>query len=108
VAACSTSYGGLTPGFFKVNGAKGWIDANPAFNYDGLHLRAEYYDIVGEHPPTVIDEPNPQKNPYQFTAQAEHFSHCVQNNLEPKTSGEEGLRDVRYITEIYRVAGISA
>ena len=78
----------------------GWIGADPAFNYDGLHLHAEYSG-------TVLDESNPAKNPYQFTAQADHFSNCVQNNLEPKTPGEEGLRDLRYITEIYRAAGIS-
>jgi predicted dehydrogenase len=93
-------------GFFKVHGAKGWIDADPAFNYDGLRLRAEYFTERGV-PPTVLDEANPQKNPYQFTAQADHFSNCVQKNLEPKTPGEEGLRDLRYITEIYRTAGIS-
>lgn len=100
VASCATTYGAQMGGFFKVHGANGWIDANPAFNYDGLHLRAEYSG-------TVLDEPNPQKNPYQFTAQADHFSECVQNNLEPKTPGEEGLRDMRYIAEIYRAAGIS-
>jgi len=82
-----------------VHGAKGWIEANPAFNYDGLHLHAQY-------PGTVIDEPNPARNPYQFQAEAEHFSHCIQNGLEPKTPGEEGLRDLKYITEIYRAAGI--
>jgi len=100
VASCATTYGGQMGGFFKVHGSKGWIDANPAFNYDGLRLRAEYSG-------TVLDEANPAKNPYQFTAQVNHFSNCVQNNLEPKTPGEEGLRDVRYITEIYRAAGIS-
>ncbi len=93
-------------GFFKVHGAKGWIEAEPAFNYDGQHLHAEYFNGP-RVPPTVLDEPNPQKNPYQFTAQANHFSDCVQNNLEPKTPGEEGLRDLRFITEIYRDAGIS-
>lgn len=107
VASCATTYGGFMGGFFKVHGAKGWIDADPAFNYDGLHLRAEYSANVGDHSPTIIDEANPAKNPYQFTAQANHFSNCVQNNLKPKTPGEEGLRDIRYITEIYRVAGIS-
>jgi hypothetical protein len=30
----------------------------------------------------------------------------VQNNLEPQSPGEEGLRDMRHITEIYRSAGI--
>ncbi len=106
VASCNTTYGGWMGGFFKVHGAKGWIDADPAFNYDGLHLHAQYFNGPGV-PPTIIDEANPQKNPYQFTAQANHFSNCVQNNLEPKTPGEEGLRDMRYITEIYRSAGIS-
>lgn len=99
VAACNTTYGGQMNGFFKVHGSEGWIDASPAFNYDGLHLRAEYSG-------TVLDESNPARNPYQFTAQADHFSHCVQNGLEPKTPGEEGLRDLKYITEIYRAAGI--
>ncbi len=107
VASCATTYGGWMGGFFKVHGAKGWIDADPAFNYDGLHLHAQYSTDVGEFPHTVVDEANPQKNPYQFTAQANHFSNCIQNNLEPKTPGEEGLRDMSYITEIYRAAGIS-
>jgi len=31
----------------------------------------------------------------------------VQNNLEPQSPGEEGLKDMRYITEIYKSAGIS-
>ena len=106
VASCATTYGAQMDGFFKVYGAKGWIEAEPAFNYDGQHLHAEYFNGP-RVPPTVLDEPNPQKNPYQFTAQANHFSNCVQNNLEPKTPGEEGLRDLRYITEIYRDAGIS-
>jgi predicted dehydrogenase len=106
VASCATTYGAQMDGFFKVYGAKGWIEAEPAFNYDGQHLHAEYFNGP-RVPPTVIDEANPQKNPYQFTAQADHFSNCVQNNLEPKTPGEEGLRDLRYITEIYRAAGIS-
>jgi len=100
VAACNTTYGANTGGYFKVHGAKGWMQAEPAFNYDGLRLRAEYSG-------TVLDEPNAERDPYQFTAQAEHFSHCVQNGLEPKTPGEEGLRDMRYIAEIYRTAGIS-
>jgi len=101
VASCNTTYGAPMDGFFKVHGSKGWIDANPAFNYDGLHLHAE---ISG----AVLDEHNAARDPYQFQAQAQHFSHCVQNGLEPKTPGEEGLRDMRYIAEIYRVAAISA
>jgi predicted dehydrogenase len=104
VAACSTTYGGQLRSFFRVHGSKGLIDCSPSFDYDHLHLRAMYFGN-GFH---RVDEPNPARQPYQFTAEAEHFSHCVQNNLEPKTTGEEGLRDMRYIAEIYKAAGVSA
>lgn len=100
VAACNTTYGAQMSGFFRVHGPKGWIEAQPAFNYDGLHLRGEFGG-------TKLDEPNTASDPSQFTAQADHFSHCVQRNVEPKTPGEEGLRDMGYITQIYRSAGIS-
>ena len=99
VASCATTYGANMPGYFHVYGSKGWLQVDNAFVYEGLHLRAEYGD-------TKIDEPNPARDPSHFVAEAEHFSHCVQNNLEPQSPGEEGLKDMRYITEIYRSAGI--
>jgi predicted dehydrogenase len=100
VASCATTYGGVMSGFFRVHGNKGWLEADPAFNYDGLHLHAEYAS-------TKLDEPNPARDPYQFTAQADHFSQCIQKDQEPKTPGEEGLRDMQIITLIYRSAGVS-
>jgi len=100
VASCNTTYGAAMPGFYRVYGSKGWLELDPAFNYEGLRLRAEFSG-------TQLDEPNPARDPSQFRAQAEHFSHCIQNGLEPKSPGEEGLRDMRYITEIYRSAGIA-
>jgi len=87
-------------GYYRVHGSKGWLEAGPAFNYDGLVLR-------GELSGTKIEEPNPARDPSHFVAEANHFSNCVQNGLEPKSPGEEGLRDMRWITEIYRSAGIS-
>ena len=100
VASCATTYGGLMGGYFRVYGSKGFLDVDPAFNYDGPHMRGFYSG-------TRIDEQNPGRNPYQFTAEADHFSNCVLNNTEPQCPGEEGLRDLRYITEIYRSAGIT-
>ncbi len=100
LAACNTTYGAELGGFFKVHGSKGWIDMAPAFDYDGLHLKATYFGNGFNH----LDIPSTNRQPYQFTAEANHFSNCVQNNLEPKTPGEEGLRDVRYIAEIYQAA----
>ena len=104
VAACNTTYGAPTVGYYKVHGSKGWIDFNPAFNYDGLHLRAEYLGSDGDRRPTQLDLPSTSRHPYQFQTEAEYFSHCVQNGIDPKTPGEEGLRDMRCIAEIYRAA----
>jgi len=59
-------------------------------------------DVAGAQ----LDELNPARDPSHFLAEADHFSHCVQNRLEPKSPGEEGLRDMRYISQIYRSAGI--
>jgi predicted dehydrogenase len=101
LAACNTTYGANMTGFFKVHGSKGAVEIDPAFNYDGVHLRAEYSG-------TKLDLLSSSHDPYQFQAEADHFSHCVQNNLEPKTPGEEGLRDMRYIAAIYRAAGKTA
>jgi predicted dehydrogenase len=99
VASCNTTYGAPMDGFFRVHGSKGWLEVNPAFVYEGLRL-------TGEFSGTKVDEPNPARDPSHFQAEAEHFSHCVQNGLEPTSPGEEGLRDMQYITEIYRSAGI--
>jgi len=100
VASCSTTYGAPMEGYFRVHGSKGWLEVDQAFVYEGLRLRANF---AGKD----LDEPNPARDPSHFQAEAEHFSHCVQNGLEPQSPGEEGLRDMRYITEIYRSAGIS-
>jgi len=100
VASCATTYGANMPGYYHVYGSKGWLQVDNAFVYEGLRLRAEFGD-------TRIDELNPARDPSHFVAEAEHFSHCIQNNLEPKSDGEEGLRDMRYIAQIYRSAGIA-
>ena len=100
VASCTTTYGANMDGYFRVYGSKGWLQVDQAFVYEGLRLRAEFSG-------TKLDELNPARDPSHFKAEAEHFSHCVLNNLEPQSPGEEGLRDMKYITKIYRSAGIS-
>jgi predicted dehydrogenase len=100
VASCATTYGANMPGYYRVYGSKGWLQVDQAFVYEGLRLRAE---IEG----TPIDEVNPARDPSHFQAEAEHFSHCIQNNLQPQSPGEEGLRDMRYISQIYSSAGIA-
>ena len=100
VASCNTTYGAAMDGYYRVHGSKGWLEVDQAFVYEGLRLRAEFGD-------TKLDEPNPARDPSHFQAEAEHFSHCIQNKLEPRSPGEEGLRDMRHITAIYRSAGIA-
>jgi predicted dehydrogenase len=100
VASCNTTYGAPMDGLFRVHGSKGWLEVDQAFVYEGLHLRANFGG-------TQLDEPNPARDPSHFQAEAEHFSHCIQNGIEPESPGEEGLRDLRYITQIYKSAGIT-
>jgi predicted dehydrogenase len=105
IASCNTTYGAPMDGYFRVYGSNGWLEVNPAFVYDGLRLKAEYHKH-GEKP-VVIDQPNLEKDPIHFTKEAIHFSDCILHNQTPKTPGEEGLRDMQYIREIYRSAGIT-
>jgi predicted dehydrogenase len=99
VAACNTTYGANMPGFVTVHGSKGTIHMQPAFSYEGVHLTA---NIQGE---PAIDEQNTDKDPYQFLSEADYFADCIAQNKEPKTNGEEGLRDMQYIAQIYKSAG---
>jgi predicted dehydrogenase len=96
IAACNTSYGASLPGFYRVHGTKGMLHVEPAFGYQGLRLTA---NISGEPP---IDEPNPEKDPAQFPREADHLADCILENKEPKTPGEEGLRDMKLMAAIYK------
>ena len=98
ITSCGCSYGSTGPGFLNINGEKGFIQLNPGFNYDGLRVNG-----FADHKP--IEMSAPQKSPYQFTIEADHFSDCVRNNRTPKTPGEEGLKDMLIMEAIYRAAG---
>ena len=100
VAACNTTYGGNMNGYFRVHGAKGSIEMLPAFNYDGMHLNGQ----IGRD--QKIDELSPDREPMEFTRQADHFAECVWHDRTPKTPGEEGLRDMELMSEIYQAAGL--
>jgi predicted dehydrogenase len=99
VASCNTTYGANMPGFYRVHGSRGMIHVEPAFGYDGLRLTAR---IQGEQP---IDEPNAEKDPAQFTREADHLVDSIVSGKEPKISGQEGLFDMKHMMEIYRSCG---
>jgi predicted dehydrogenase len=100
LASCNTTYGANGANYFRVHGSKGTMAMDPAFNYDGMHLTARLAD--GQ----TIDEPEQEHDPSDFTTQADYFAGCVWNNREPKTDGQEGLRDTTYMSAIYEAAGL--
>lgn len=104
LASCATSYGANMPGFFKVHGPKGWVSAEPAFSYEGLKLTAQYGGGNGAKPEEFHME-SEYKDPAQFGWEADELAECIVSGREPATSGDEGLRDMRYIAEIYKSAG---
>ncbi len=103
IANCSTTYSAPMDGWFRVHGSQGWLEVNPAFGYDGLVLKGQSF-ADGKY--AEWNEPNSEKDPAHFVREADHFSDCILNNRTPKSPGEEGLRDMTYIREIYRAAGI--
>jgi predicted dehydrogenase len=107
VASCNTTYGAPMNGFYRVHGSQGWLYAEPAFAYQGLHLTAQFKD-PGDSKPTELDEPNPNKDPSQFTTQADYFTKCILEDKTPETAGEEGLLDMQYMSKIYQSAGLPA
>jgi predicted dehydrogenase len=98
LASCGCSYGQRGPSLLTINGEKGYLTVEPAFNYDGVHLRGE---VSGKQ----VDQLSTEKQPYQFVIEAEYFADCVRNNKEPESPGEEGLKDMLAIEAIYKAAG---
>lgn len=107
LAACATTYGGKMPGLYRVFGSKGWLEVG-GFGYQGLRLQASFSGGGAGSAVTNLDELNQEKDPKQFEREADHFTECILTNKTPKTAGEEGLRDMEYMREIYRAAGVTA
>jgi predicted dehydrogenase len=97
LAHCATSYGtNFLGGTARAIGSEGMLELNPAFAYQGLQLTGK---AQGKSPINVaFNNPSPR----QFATLADYFSDCILQNKEPKTGGEEGLRDQRIITAIYK------
>jgi predicted dehydrogenase len=97
LAHCATSYGtNFVGGWARAVGAEGMLELNPAFAYQGLKLSGR---AQGKQPIDVaFDNPSPR----QFATEADYFSNCILQNKTPKTDGEEGLRDERIVTAIYK------
>ncbi len=101
VVSCNTTYGGSMDGYYRVHGSNGVMNVENAFPYQGQHLTASLKGGV------KLDEPNPAMDPSQFTREADYFSSCILNNTQPKMDGQEGLRDMQYVAQIYKSCGIA-
>jgi len=99
LASCQTSYGVGMPGWYRVRGSKGTLEMSSAFGYQGQHLTAH---INGE---PAIDETSPLRDPGHFPLETDHLAECIFQDKEPKTPGEEGLRDMRLMMDIYKSCG---
>jgi hypothetical protein len=73
----------------------------PAFPQEGKYLAGH---VGGQ----MLDEPEPDKDPWDSVRQADHLAECVWLNREPKTPGEEGLRDRVVMSQIDQSAGLKA
>jgi predicted dehydrogenase len=100
LATCTTSYGTNTGGWYRVHGSKGTIALEPAFSYQGIHMKAE---AQGQ---SAIDELEEAKDPSQFAVEGDQFALDILQDRPVKAGGEEGLRDMKWIEKIYHSAGI--
>ena len=94
LANCVSSYGvGLNR--FRVHAEKGSFELEPALSYTDLRMRV----IRGS---TVELRSLPERN--HFALEMDHMAECVKGNTEPRTPGEEGLKDLRAMMAIYEAA----
>ena len=99
VGAYACTYGSDMPGFLRIHGDRGTLELSPAYNYTGTHLRS----AGGRQRVDTLSSESDIS--YQFRLEAEYFAQCVRTGTEPKTPGEEGLKDMLAIEAIYRAAG---
>lgn len=99
VAACNSGYSAHRTQFLRLEGDRQWAELSPAFAYHGLKLRT---NRVEEGHNTLVEPSIEEKD--QFALEMDHFSLCVQQNLQPHTPGEEGLQDQRILEAIYESA----
>jgi predicted dehydrogenase len=98
-ATCMSSYASHESRFFRLQGAQGWVEMDPAFGYNGLRMR--HGTLLDGKSATTEVQIDPQN---QFAREIDHMSVCVKDDIVPHTPGEEGLQDQRIIEAIYESA----
>jgi predicted dehydrogenase len=95
IANCTSSYGYYATSHYRVIGTQGWLDMDPATWYSGLRMKVGNRSGILEKEPPTRDH---------FALEMDHMSHCVMENKEPLTPGEEGLKDISLMVAIYEAA----
>ncbi len=98
LASAGSSYGVDGDNYLTIFGTEGHLRIAPAYGYQGVRF-------AGKTKTGPVDETSPGVMPYQFTLEADHLADCIRNNTEPKTSGDEGLKDLVAMEAIYKAAG---
>ena len=94
-AVCASGYGAHGTKGYRLNGETGSLILDPGIPYHGIKLKLA----------TAVEETLYELGDKdQFALEMDHFGDCVKNDKQPKTPGEEGLRDVAIITKIYEAA----
>jgi predicted dehydrogenase len=99
VAICNTTYGANMEGFIRIHGSKGTIEVF-GFGYEGIHMTLTHTAPSGRG--RVEETQNDtSKDPAQFVVESDYFSRCVLDNKEPGPNGDEGMRDLKIMMQIY-------
>jgi predicted dehydrogenase len=96
IANCNSAYS-ANFNRYQVTGPKGFVELDPATNYEGQAMQVRLNGKTGPREPTPTVKS-------QFAGQLDHFAECILTGREPIVPGEEGLKDMRLIEAIYRAA----
>jgi predicted dehydrogenase len=103
IATCSTSYGTSQPGFIRLHGSNGTLNLD-GFGYSGIHLTAHINGTLPGDPGQNVDDLEQGQNPAQFVVESGYFAKCILDGTAPGPSGDEGLRDVALMMQLYASA----
>jgi glucose-fructose oxidoreductase len=96
IANFTTSFGSADVASYEMIGSRGKLRLDPAYEY-AMALKLNL-TIDGKTRVRTF----PRRD--QFAPELLYFSDCIQKNVDPEPSGEEGLADVRIVRALYRSA----
>jgi predicted dehydrogenase len=98
LAHCECGFGSARSERYRVVGAKGFIEMDPAFGYRGqrLFLKQGSAESSDDHKSELRLQPV-----NHFAAEMDHFSECVLTGQASRTPGEMGVADLRIIAAIH-------